>query len=320
MRFLCAILAVAILAGSGFHARAELADGIKAVVHDAIITYQQVGDYTAPFVNELRRQHRNEPEAYQKKLEEALADNLERLLENQLILRDFQTGEFNRGALDGFIEDQLQESIRVDYGNRVQFIKTLQEKGKTYEQFRKEFRERIIIQQMRYMHTAGEVIVSPHKIEVYYVDHQDLFKVEAQVRLRMIVLNKPADDAGQTRKLAEEILAKLKDGATFAEMAAVNSMDSRRNQGGDWGWFETAKLRKELADAAAALKPGGHSGVIETPEACYLMLVEDRRPEHTKPLGEVREEIEKTLLGLERDRLQKLWIERLKKKTFVRYF
>ena len=44
------------MAGLGFPARAELSDGIKAIVHNSIITYQQVGDYTSPFVDELRRQ------------------------------------------------------------------------------------------------------------------------------------------------------------------------------------------------------------------------------------------------------------------------
>jgi hypothetical protein len=37
-------------------------------------------------------------------------------------------------------------------------------------------------------------------------------------------------------------------------------------------------------------------------------------------LKEVRDQIEGILMGRERDRLQKQWVERLKKKTFVRYF
>lgn len=319
MRFLCTIGVVGVVTGLGPLARAELSDGIKAIVHNSIITYQQVGDYTAPLVDELRRQYRNQPELYRKKFDEAMDDNLERLVENQLILRDYETAGYN--LPESVIDQQLQDNIRATYGNdRVRFIKTLQADGKTYEQFRKEFRERFIIQQMRFTRTSGEVIISPHKIEVYFVDHKDQFKVETQVKLRMIVLNKPADDAGQTRKLADEILSKIKDGASFAEMASEYSLDSKRSQGGDQGWFETSKLRKELAEAAPGLKPGEHSGVIETPEACYLMLVEDIRPEHIKPLSEVRDEIERTLLGLEHDRLQKQWIERLKKKTFVRTF
>jgi parvulin-like peptidyl-prolyl isomerase len=79
-------------------------------------------------------------------------------------------------------------------------------------------------------------------------------------------------------------------------------------------------LRQELAEVAFALKPGQVSDVIETPEACYLMLVEQTRPAHVRPLTEVRDDIDKTLRTQEQARLQKQWIESLKKKTFIRYF
>jgi parvulin-like peptidyl-prolyl isomerase len=137
----------------------------------------------------------------------------------------------------------------------------------------------------------------------------------------MIVLtNSPTRGTNETRALAEEILSRIKDGSSFAEMATVYSEGSQRSQGGDWGWVERSVLRKELAEVAFKLKPGEHSGVIETPGAVYLMLVEDSRPEHVKSLSEVRSQIEQELLSQERDRQQKQWIERLRKKTFVRYF
>ncbi len=79
-------------------------------------------------------------------------------------------------------------------------------------------------------------------------------------------------------------------------------------------------LRKELAETAFTLPVGKLSDVIETPDACYLMLVEDKRAEHFKPLSEVREEIERTMLTQERTRLEQQWIDKLRKKTFVRYF
>ena len=57
-------------------------------------------------------------------------------------------------------------------------------------------------------------------------------------------------------------------------MASVYSQGSQHNQGGDWGWVERSVFRKELADVAFTLKPGQVSDVIDTPQACYLMLVE----------------------------------------------
>lgn len=316
------MLVIGILAGLPFRGRAEieLADGIKAVVHDSIITFLQVENRTAQVRDELRRRYGNQPEVFMKKLGETLDENLEVLLENQLILHDFKSSELYRFP-ESIIEDQMQAYVRSSYGdNRVRFIKTLQAEGKTYEDFRREYRDHFIVQQMRYAHGSSEIIVSPHKIEVYYVEHKDQFKVESEVKLRMIVLNRPAGDTNETRRLAEDILAKLNEGASFAEMASIHSQGSQRSQGGDWGWVEKSVLRQELADVAFALKAGERSGIIETPEACYLMLVEDKRPERIQPLNEVRARIESFLLGQEGNRLQKQWIERLRKKTFVRYF
>ena len=321
MKWICAIAVAGILAGSGIEARADVVDGIKAVVHDSIVTYQQVADYTAPLVEQLRSRYGDQPDLFEKKLGEAEEDNLEQLLERQLILRDFETSGYTNALPDSIIDEEVQAYIHSNYGDdRVRFIKTLQAEGKTFEQFRKEFRERVVVQQMRFAHNENGTIISPHKIEAYYVDHKDQFKMEDQVKLRMIVLNKPSGDTNETRRLAEEILAKLNAGGAFTEMASVYSQGSQRNQGGDWGWVEKSVLRKELADLAFSLKTGQRSGVIDTPEACYLMMVEERRPEHVKPLSDVRDEIEKTLLAQESERLQKQWIDRLKKKTFVRYF
>ena len=103
-------------------------------------------------------------------------------------------------------------------------------------------------------------------------------------------------------------------------MASVYSQGSQRSQGGDWGWVERSVLRKELADTAFALKPGQVSDVIETPEACYLMLVEQTRPAHVKPLSDVRDEIEVTLRTQAQKHLEQQWIAQLKKKTFIRLF
>lgn len=79
-------------------------------------------------------------------------------------------------------------------------------------------------------------------------------------------------------------------------------------------------LRKELAEAAFALPVGQVSEVIDMPDSCYLVLVEEKKPAQVKPLTDVRPEIEKTLRVQQQAKLQKQWIDGLKKKTFIRYF
>lgn len=298
---------------------AELVNGVNAVVDDSAITYGEVESDTAMLAGELMRQYGRQPALYEQKVMEARQDSLERAIQQQLILHDFEISGYS--LPDSIIEEIVQEEIKARFGDRATLTKTLQAQGITYEKWRQQARDRFIVRQLQAKNVFQDSIVSPHKVEQYYVDRKSDFQVPEQVKLRMIVLNTPAESDVETAKgLATEILTKLKEGAAFSEMATIYSQGSQRTQGGDWGWIERSVLRKELADVAFSLKPGELSGVIETPQAVYLMLVEDRRAAHVKPLAEVQDEIEKTLMSQERERLQRQYIDKLRKKTFVRYF
>ena len=310
-------LAAAFCFGLPLHA--ELVDGIKAVVNRGVVTLAEVEDFAAPAAQALRQEYAGQPDLFQQRLGDALNDGLEQLVERQLILHSFDTEGYR--LPDTVVDELVQDRIRDRFGDRITLMKTLQAQGETFEKFRREVREQYIVSALRAKNISPEkIIISPYKVENYYLAHQDDFKVEDEIKLRMIVLNKTSGDDTTTASLAGEILAKIKEGATFQEMASVYSQGSQRSQGGDWGWVERSVLRKELADTAFTLKPGQVSGVIETPEACYLMLVEQTRPAHVKPLSEVRDDVEATLRTQEQKQLEQQWIERLKKKTFIRVF
>jgi parvulin-like peptidyl-prolyl isomerase len=166
-----------------------------------------------------------------------------------------------------------------------------------------------------------KTLISPLKIEQYYKEHQDEFKVDDQVKLRMIVLSQQADaPAGEARKTADEVLAKVDSGVSFEEMAGIYCSGSKRAEKGEYGWVKRSDLQSEVSKAAFSLKVGQHSGVIELPEACYIALVEDARPAHVQALNEVRTDIERSLLDSEKVRLHKQWIDRLRKKSFIAYY
>jgi len=218
------------------------------------------------------------------------------------------------------VDELVQERIRERFGDRITFMKTLQAQGLTVEQFRKQVRNQYIEAALRNQNVQREIFISPYQIEKYYQANPDEFRLEDQIKLRMIVLAKSAPDDTNTLKLAREIQAKLKDGAPFIEMASIYSQGSQQHQGGDWGWVQKSVLRKELADAAFALPVGTVSDLVDTPDTCYLMFVEEKHASHVRPLLEVATDIEKTLRLKQQAKLQKDWIEGLKKKTFIRYF
>lgn len=304
--------------GAALPLRAELSDGVKAVVNDSAITYSQVEEFTMPVMETLQRQYAGQPDALRQKYDETLRDSLEQLVERQLILHAFVVEGYQ--LPENFADTLVDERIRDRFGNRTTLMKTLQAQGGTIEQFRKELLDQYIVSALRSKNVAQEIVISPYKVENYYLTHQDSFKIADQIKLRMIVLNKTTADDTNTVSLAREIEGKIKEGATFEEMASLYSQGSQQHAGGDWGWIERSVLSKELADAAFTLKPGQVSGPIITADSVYLMLVEQIRPSHVKPLGEIRGDVEKTLRIQEQARLEKQWIDALKRKTFIRYF
>ena len=314
MRALTLIALASLLTVPGLNLRADPPNGISAVVHDSVITFDEVDLTIEQAAERLSIEYRNQPEIYQKKLSELRSANRETLLAQRLILHEFKNAGYN--LPESIVDELVQDEVRAQFGDRVTATKSLEAKGLTYEKFRQQVKDRFVITALRQKNISSEIIISPHKVETYYQAHKDDYKVEDEIKLRMIQLNKSSDRDAQ--ELAEEILRKIHEGATFEEMAAVNSERRQRTPGPEV--FQISRLRKELADVAAKLKPGEVSGAIDTPEAYYIIRIEEAHPAHVKPLSEVRDEIEKDLLSQERARLEKQWIDRLRKKTFVRYF
>jgi peptidyl-prolyl cis-trans isomerase SurA len=294
-------------------------NGIVARVNDVVITYKELFTAIESDLEFLQSRYGDRPEVFNKRAKEIQGKAVTNLVERQLILHEFKTGGYN--LPDSFIEDRIEKDIRDNYGNRLTLTKTLQARGLTFESYRQRVREGVILSVMVDHFIPRDPVISPFKIETYYKENLDKYKLEDQVRIRMITLtNRPNDTLYSAKAMAGEILAKIKEGASFADMARVYSQDTQSIEGGDRGWIERSVLRSDLADVAFALKPGQYSDVIDRPDGCYLVFVEEIKLAHTRPLSEVRSEIETTLKNEETKRLHDKWIAKLKAKSFVQFF
>lgn len=370
MRTTILITIVAALTATSVRAEFELVNGIAAIADDTVITVQDVRQASSDAIDLYRRTYFNNPDVFEQKRVGALTEALESLIDRQLILRDFK----NLGGViqESYIDDIIKDRIREQFGDRVTLTKTLQAQGITWETFRQREREKIITQIMERKNVREALLISPAKIERHYQTNAASYKLGDQVKMRVIVLNRPQNaDVEEVRKLATQIKAKIDGGAPFTEMASTYSESPDRRQGGLWGWKQESQLRRGLWEVAYSsatgvcsrvismtsvpdgsywvsqygpagelvqarrfnerdkdafveeVKPSegkGSADKVPNPQVFYLMTVEEKQIARTKSLAEVREEIEKDLLLQERARLQKKWIERLRSKSFFRYF
>ena len=369
MRIRFAILALLALRPFWVQAEQALADGILAIVNDAIITQQQVYQICEGDLLLYNRMYFNKPEVLTEKRQALLNDAIQQLVERQLILEDFKKSGLN--LPDTYIDEEVRDKIRKQFGDRARFAQTLRAQGITFEEFRNRSRDEIIIAAMTEKNVRSAIQISPKKIETYYVTNLAKYKVDDQVKLRMIVLENPS--AARTESVlrrALEIRQMLTQGASFAEMATIYSDSPSRRDGGSWGLVQQTNLNRGLGGIVFSLpinqpskvvgvareanddywiieysdegKPqvarkyfGGKGekfleeksgAALSAPDAVprpaefYLMMVEEKQVAHTKPLEEVRDEIERELILQERSVLRKKWIERLKQKAYVGYF
>lgn len=292
-----------------------LANSIVAIVNDRVITLREVREAIRNDAEFLQRRYAREPQVLEEKMKVLQEERLEQMVEHALVLQEFNT--LGYPLPESYINNRLEESIK-QYGDRLTLTKTLQAEGITFEAYKKRIREETILNLMWAARVPRDPLISPTKIENYYLKHRDEFKVKDRAKLRMIALNSTPEN--QPIGLAKEIAAKIKDGASFADMARVYSQSSSGANGGDQGWVERGQFLDEILDVAFALQPGTVSEPIVTPKAVFLIMVDEAQKEHVQNLTEIREDIEKRLKAEEIKRLRKQFVDRLKKKAYVRYF
>ncbi len=299
------------IAQTGVRAEEQILNGIAAVVNSEVITYSQVQELVGTREKSLAEQYKGQELA--DKVKELRMSAVHILIDNQLIIQEFTKNKYS--IPNYVVEEQVQARIKEQFGgDRAAFMRTLEAQGMTMDRFRKMVRDDIIVQAMRDKNVKEDTIISPKKIQDYYEKNHDQYSTPEQVHLRMIVIK----TNGQTgRQMADEVRQKAVGGADFDKLAQMYSEDTTQEPGGDWGWIDRRTLNESLTKVAFALKPGDVSDVIELAGNYYLLYVEAKKPEVTKSLAAVHDDIENKLLQQRRQEAQQKWIAGLRQKAYV---
>jgi peptidyl-prolyl cis-trans isomerase SurA len=104
-------------------------------------------------------------------------------------------------------------------------------------------------------------------------------KVQAtQTHARHILIRKTDGvNEAQVRRRLEDMIARVRNGADFAELAKTNSADITAAKGGDLGWLSAGDTVPEFERAMDGLKPGEVSGVVQTPFGWHIIQVIERK-------------------------------------------
>ncbi len=99
-----------------------------------------------------------------------------------------------------------------------------------------------------------------------------------------------------TEDEAKDILARLKKGEKFEDLAKQFSLDGSKDYGGDLGYFTAPEMVPEFSKATFALKVGETSQPIKTDFGWHIIRLEDRKQGAAQPYDQVKAAIRNVLL------------------------
>ena len=141
-----------------------------------------------------------------------------------------------------------------------------------------------------------KVVVPPTDIQRYYNDNVQQYTTPEQVRASHILLETTGKNEADVKKRAEEILKQVKSGADFAELAKKVSEDKgSKENGGDLDYFGRGRMVPEFEEVAFKLPPGQISDLVKSQFGYHIIKVVDKRAGSTRPLEEVRVQIQQQL-------------------------
>ena len=123
-----------------------------------------------------------------------------------------------------------------------------------------------------------------------------------QIKLAEIVLTpSPTRDIEQTRALAGEMVAAIRKGASFTEIARQYSVSGSSARGGDVGWAMSEKLPKTFRNALESIENGAVTEPVLLDGAVYILRKSGERKDGIVDASQSRVWLARAILPLAAD-------------------
>ena len=211
---------------------------------------------------------------------------IDRLLVLQAAARDSLL-QVSDEAINERVTEQITQ-LTTQFGGQLQLQEALAAEALTLTEYREilsnEQRVRQI-EQLFYqsrLRDAQPVNVSEEDLlERFQEARDELDQRPRLMTIRQVVVQPVATEAAvdTARTLAEDLLARIRTGEDFSELAIEYSGDpGSAALGGDLGWFRRGRMVREFEETAFNLLDGQISDVVETDFGFHIIKVERMRP------------------------------------------
>jgi parvulin-like peptidyl-prolyl isomerase len=174
--------------------------------------------------------------------------------------------------------------------------------------YREAVRREMIVDRVALLELAPRARVPKSELQAWYDAHKSEYAKPERAQVRQIVV--------EERTKAEELHARLEQGADFGALARADSLAPEAPAGGQLPPFARGEL-PEAFDRVFELEPGRISSVIESPYGFHIFLLEAKIPATEPTFDELAEKLEAELGQRHLEELRREWLRSLRKSAEI---
>lgn len=246
---------------------------IVAVVNDGVVLQSQLDRRTDQIRQQLReRDTRLPPEEVLRKqvLERLIMEEIQLQLAEGMSIR----------IEDEMVNANLRQMAEANNMDLARFRQVLEAEGFSFVEFREEVRNQLTIGRLHAQQVENRIQVTEQEIENLLTSMEH--GADGRQFLMSHILVALPDGASpqqiqEAQARADDILARLRAGADFRQLAVAESDGQLALEGGSLGWREASQLPSLFADVARTLARGEITDPIRTPSGFHIVRMDDLR-------------------------------------------
>jgi len=274
---------VLLFAGSSL--AGQTLNSIVASVNNDVILQSELRNRSAMVISQLQTQQAELPPR----------SALQKQVLDRLILENLQLQLAERNGIridDEKLNNNMRKLAKQNDMSLSEFRETLEQDGYDYVAFREQFRNQITINQIRQEMVENRVEVTAQEVDHLLATAASFNDQNREYHLAHILVSTPEaaspEQIQEAKKRTDDMLARLRDGADFEQMALAESDGQQALSGGDLGWRKTGQLPSLFSDVVGQLQIGQISDPIRSPSGFHIVKIMDIRGDQRHIIKQTR--------------------------------
>jgi peptidyl-prolyl cis-trans isomerase SurA len=242
---------------------------------------------------------------------------LEYLINEKIM--DSEVKRLNLNITYDRVDKEIAEIAKRNNLSTQDVLKTVTAEGVTVSEYKDSLKQRLERQSLIEAEIISKLRISDEDAYSEYLRSRPGARASVnEYSVSHIFFSPAKGGAPAAMKRAQDVLAKLKAGQNFEELAEQNSEDANFSNGGFLGHFKTGEFLKELEDSVANLSPGQYSPIVKSRMGYHIVKLLSKKLSSDPQFEKEKEKIKAKIFESTFRRQLRIWLQSKKDESFLR--